>query len=287
MRHYGRIWDWSLTELLAAPAKLQQRYAEVLRVPTLSAGVYVLAAGADDPQEPHTEDEVYVVLRGRARVTVGAETVAVAPGSLLHVRALVPHRFHDIQADLAVLVLFAPAEGTAAERDWYAVVTAEHCDDCGLAAAGVPQHELGTAIAREGARWAALLSERAEHELRRRPRAEVWSALEYAAHVRDVLALFRDRVGSAITEEEPEFGWWNHEAAAVDEGYNEQDPPVVAAMLEEAAERLVMALPAEGDAAWQRAGTRRESERFTVDGLARFALHEARHHRFDAERGLA
>ncbi len=287
MRHYSFIWNWSLTELLAAPADLQQRYAEVLRVARLSAGVYELDAGADDPQGPHTEDEVYVVLRGRARATVGGETVAVAPGSLLYVPALVPHRFHDIQEDLAVVVLFAPAEGSAAERDWDAVVTAEECDDCGLAAAAVPQNELGTAISREGARWAALLSERAEHELRRRPRAEVWSALEYAAHVRDVLALFRDRVGWAITEEEPEFGWWDHEAVAVEEGYNEQDPPVVTAMLEEAAERLVRALPAEGDAAWQRAGTRREIERFTVDGLARFALHEARHHRFDAERGLA
>jgi mannose-6-phosphate isomerase-like protein (cupin superfamily) len=287
VRHHGPIWNWSVTELLAAPAELQQRYAEVLRVATLSAGVYGLDAGAHDPQEPHTEDEVYVVLRGQARATVGGETVAVAPGSLLYVPARVPHRFHDIKKDLAVLVLFALAEGSAAERDWYAVVAEERCDDCGLAAAAVPQHELGTAISREGARWGALLSERAEHELRRRPRADVWSALEYAAHVRDVLALFRDRVGSAITEEEPEFGWWDHEAAAVEEGYNEQDPPVVAAMLQEAAERLVMALPAERDAAWQRAGTRRERERFTVDGLARFALHEARHHRFDAERGLA
>lgn len=287
VRQNGSIRTWSLNELLAACADLHQRYAEVLRVPALSAGVYGLDAGADDPQGPHTEDEVYVVLRGRARATVGGETVAVAPGSLLYVPALADHRFHDIEEELAVLVLFAPAEGSSAERDWYAVVSAEECRHCGLAAAAVPQDQLGTAISREGTRWAALLSERADHELRRRPRAEVWSALEYAAHVRDVLSLFRDRVGSAVAEAEPEFGWWDHEAAAVDEGYNQQDPPVVAAMLGEAAERLVTALPAEGDAAWQRAGTRRGSERFTVDGLARFALHEARHHRFDAERGLA
>lgn len=81
----------------------------------------------------------------------------------------------------------------------------------------------------------------------------MWSALEYAAQVRDVLALFRNRVGSAITEEEPDFGWWTHEAAAVDEGYNEQDPPVVAAMLESC--RAGRDGPARrGSRAWHRAG---------------------------------
>ena len=78
----------------------------------LSAGVYELAAGAEDPQQPHTEDEVYVVLRGQARATVGGEIVNVTPGSFLYVPAGVPHRFHDIDRDLTVLVMFAPPEGS-------------------------------------------------------------------------------------------------------------------------------------------------------------------------------
>jgi mannose-6-phosphate isomerase-like protein (cupin superfamily) len=106
----------SLAELLAAPSELGQGYAEVLRVQALSAGVYELRAGEEDRQQPHTEDEVYVVLRGQAQATIDGETVAVTNGSFLYVPAHVPHRFHDIEEDLAVLVLFAPPEGTGARE---------------------------------------------------------------------------------------------------------------------------------------------------------------------------
>lgn len=85
-------------------------YTEFLRVPAMSAGVYTLAAGASDPQQPHTEDELYVVLRGRARIRVGDEDAAVAAGDAIFVAAGVVHRFHSIADDLSVLVLFAPAE---------------------------------------------------------------------------------------------------------------------------------------------------------------------------------
>ena len=102
----------SLTDLLAASSDPRRSYAEVLRVEALSAGVYERAAGAEDLQQPHTEEEVYVVLRGQARATVGAEVVNVTPGSFLYVPAGRPHRFHDIDEDLTVLVVFAPPEGT-------------------------------------------------------------------------------------------------------------------------------------------------------------------------------
>ena len=85
-------------------------YHEFLRVPAMSAGLYELAVGADDPQEPHTEDEVYYVVSGRATITVGDEEIPVAAGSLVYVPANLPHRFHDIAEALAVLVFFAPAE---------------------------------------------------------------------------------------------------------------------------------------------------------------------------------
>ena len=86
-------------------------YEEFLRVPDLSAGLYVLEAGATDPQSPHTEDELYYVVRGRGRVTVGEDVRDVIPGSLVFVAARVPHRFHDIDERLELLVVFGPAEG--------------------------------------------------------------------------------------------------------------------------------------------------------------------------------
>jgi mannose-6-phosphate isomerase-like protein (cupin superfamily) len=85
-------------------------YREFLRVPTMSAGLYVLAAGASDLQRPHHEDEMYYVVRGRARFLAGDEDHEVSAGSVLFVAAEVEHRFYDIAEELAVLVFFAPAE---------------------------------------------------------------------------------------------------------------------------------------------------------------------------------
>ncbi len=100
-------------EISAAHAKAGRAYHEFLRVPALSAGLYVLPAGGVDGQSPHTEDEVYVVMEGRARFRAGEDDRAVGPGDVLYVRRGVEHRFHSITDELRVLVLFAPAEGTA------------------------------------------------------------------------------------------------------------------------------------------------------------------------------
>ncbi len=85
-------------------------YLEFLRVPTMSAGVYTLPAGATDPQKPHKEDEMYYVVRGRARMRVGAEDRSISQGSVIFVAAEVEHRFYDIAEELVLLVFFAPAE---------------------------------------------------------------------------------------------------------------------------------------------------------------------------------
>jgi mannose-6-phosphate isomerase-like protein (cupin superfamily) len=87
-------------------------YREFLRVPALSAGIYVLPAGATDPQQPHEEDELYFVVRGRGRMRVGQEEEAVGAGSIIFVPAQAEHRFFDIAEELEVLVFFAPAEST-------------------------------------------------------------------------------------------------------------------------------------------------------------------------------
>ena len=73
-------------------------------------------AGGVDHQQPHTEDEIYYVIEGRARITVGNETAPVGTGSVVFVGAGEPHRFHDIEAELHLLVVFGPAEGRCASR---------------------------------------------------------------------------------------------------------------------------------------------------------------------------
>ena len=101
---------FELSDLARQRAESGRLYLEFLRVPALSAGIYELAAGATDPQKPHTEDEVYYVIRGRATVQVGGEDRAIQPGSTIFVAAGVEHRFHTITEDLTLLVFFAPAE---------------------------------------------------------------------------------------------------------------------------------------------------------------------------------
>jgi mannose-6-phosphate isomerase-like protein (cupin superfamily) len=105
---------FELPALEAARAELQRRggelYLEFLRRDALSCGLYVLEAGADDPQEPHREDEVYLVVEGRARLEAAGQDRPVGPGSVVFVARAVPHRFHDITERLSVLVFFAPAE---------------------------------------------------------------------------------------------------------------------------------------------------------------------------------
>jgi mannose-6-phosphate isomerase-like protein (cupin superfamily) len=95
-----------------APDASGASYEEHLSVPDLSVGTYCLQAGATDPQTPHDEDELYVVMSGRARFTGGDRTVDVSTGSVFFVAALEVHRFHDVTEDLTVLVFFGPAEGS-------------------------------------------------------------------------------------------------------------------------------------------------------------------------------
>jgi quercetin dioxygenase-like cupin family protein len=101
---------FDLNKLLAGQEN--QAWLEFLRVPSLSMGVYRLKAGQTDPQQPHTEDEVYYVLSGKAWFQAGKEQLAVGPGTLIFMERSVKHRFFDISEDLTMLVFFAPPEGS-------------------------------------------------------------------------------------------------------------------------------------------------------------------------------
>ena len=101
---------FAVSEIEAQRALSGKLYREFLRVPTISAGLYVLPAGAPDPQRPHHEDEMYYVVRGKARFRAGEANQEISAGSVLFVAAAVEHSFYDISEELALLVFFAPAE---------------------------------------------------------------------------------------------------------------------------------------------------------------------------------
>lgn len=83
-------------------------YREFLRGPALSLGLFAASAGHDDEQQPHEQDEVYVVLAGHAVLVVAGDRHAVGPGSVAYVPRGVPHHFREVSDELRVLVGFAP-----------------------------------------------------------------------------------------------------------------------------------------------------------------------------------
>ena len=101
---------YELTQLISQRQASNKPYFEFLKVPDLSMGLYVLPAEGVDPQLPHTEDEVYFVLHGRAKIKVAEEDRDVQTGSIIYVAKNVEHRFHTIEEELTVLVFFAPTE---------------------------------------------------------------------------------------------------------------------------------------------------------------------------------
>ena len=102
--------DFELAHLISRRKDSNKLYLEFLKVPDLSMGLYVLPAGGTDPQSPHTEDEVYYVVSGKAQIKVEDEDRAVQAGSIIYVAKNVEHRFHSIEEELTVIVFFAPAE---------------------------------------------------------------------------------------------------------------------------------------------------------------------------------
>jgi mannose-6-phosphate isomerase-like protein (cupin superfamily) len=101
---------FEIAQLLSQQVTNDKPYIEFLRVPDLSMGLYVIPAGGTDPQSPHTEDEVYYVVSGKAKIKVREEDRDVKAGSIVYVPRDLEHRFHSIEEELKILVFFAPAE---------------------------------------------------------------------------------------------------------------------------------------------------------------------------------
>lgn len=166
----------------------------------------------------------------------------------------------------------------------------ERCPECGFEPQGVPAADLSGAVAALARRYQAPLTRLLPGEdstvLRKRPSPEVWSALAYACHVRDVLAVFDERVRRMLSEDCPQLGWWDHEAAVEADAYDEQDPGEVAAAVAANVGIFSKTLADVPVGGWERTGVRREGELFTVVGAARFVLHEGNHHLLDIGRAL-
>ncbi len=107
--------NYDLAELIAKSEQRGKPYLEFLRVPQLSCGVYRLGTQARDTQSAHDEDEVYFVIKGRARMIIAGQSTAIRPGSILFVPADTDHEFVDIEEDLSLLVFFGSGGPSGAD----------------------------------------------------------------------------------------------------------------------------------------------------------------------------
>ena len=160
----------------------------------------------------------------------------------------------------------------------------DHCDECGFAYAAVAAEDLPRRLGAAGPRFAAALG--ASHDPRRRPAASVWSPLEYACHVRDVLRVQGERLALALRIDDPEFTPMGREERAVLDAYNEQDPQVVLSELTRAADDLALAFAALSPSQWTRSGIYNWPTvgSRTVLWLGRHTVHEVEHHLLDLTR---
>jgi hypothetical protein len=160
----------------------------------------------------------------------------------------------------------------------------ERCDQCGFDGGAYDAAALLAAIRALGPRWRELLDPD-NPQLRVRPAPEVWSALEYGAHSRDVTALHAFGVEQALTVDEPVFPAVADDLAdQAAANYNAEDPDAVAAALDEQARRLAQLADDAGESAWTR-GLTLGDDRSDVRRLLEHALHDSRHHIDDVERG--
>ncbi len=101
---------YELSQIISQRADSNKLYFEFHRIPNLSMGIYILPAGGTDPQSPHSENEVYYVVSGKAQIMVADENRDVQAGSIVYVEKNVAHHFHSIEEELTLLVFFTPAE---------------------------------------------------------------------------------------------------------------------------------------------------------------------------------
>ncbi len=161
----------------------------------------------------------------------------------------------------------------------------ESCTGCGYAYDALPRSALAPSLELGAVQHAARLT--GGTRLHGRLSPDVWSPLEYACHVRDVLRVQQERIGRTQAEHRPEFAPMDRDRRAVEDAYDAQDPAQVARELSAAAAALAAVLAGLDDAGWARTGVYNYPAPAVrdVDWIARHTLHEVVHHLMDVDRG--
>ena len=180
----------------------------------------------------------------------------------------------------------------ACARPWNDL-TMDRCEECGFIYAEHGEESVGAEILSLGPRFTSVLMSAWTDSsdavrLTRRPRADVWSAVEYGCHVRDVLLAQRERLFQALVEEKPAFVPIYRDHRAILAHYGDESPEQVAAELGFAASLAAWAFERLDPSAWRRTCIYNfpEPSTRTLLWLAQHTLHEGEHHLLDIERNI-
>ncbi len=183
-------------------------------------------------------------------------------------------RLHVAGAGLTVAD--EPAVPVPDTKDWTHVITGG-CAACGFVPPTDPSRT-GERLRASLSRWYEALG-RPDAALR--PAPEVWSTVEYAAHVRDACRVFRGRLELMLDEDDPLFTNWDQDETALAERYWEQPADRVGHELADETGAMAVAFDRVNGTQWDRTGRRSNGSVFTVSTLATYFLHDVEHHLHD------
>lgn len=167
----------------------------------------------------------------------------------------------------------------------------ERCGECGFDYDALALADGPGALRGFGRRYRAPLTrflpgEDGHAVVRAHPMAGTWSALEYACHVRDVLAVQRDRIELALAEDTPALEPMGREERVERDAYNAQDPTVVVDQVAAKAELLADLVERLSDAELARTAIYHDRGEQTLGWVVRHTVHEGEHHLLDVGRVL-
>jgi len=172
------------------------------------------------------------------------------------------------------------------------IVEVFKCDECGFDNAALDNDGLAASVGSFAKRYRMPLTRFLANEdgnaiVRRRPAPEVWSALEYAAHYRDVIDFYARRIDAILSVDRPQLGGFDIEGEAERGDYNVLDPATVADEIGAASESLHARLATLQPGDWARVGIAIDgtSERDVRNCVSRVS-HEGGHHLLDIGRSL-
>jgi hypothetical protein len=154
------------------------------------------------------------------------------------------------------------------------------CPECGFDAGSCACTDVAELTRAQVVVWTRVLE---RPGVARRSRPDRWSALEYSCHVRDVFALYNERLRLMLDEDDPLFANWDQDVTAVEANYRAQDPARVVEELRAAAMSLAATFDTVTGAQWQRRGRRSDGASFTIDSFARYFIHDPIHHLHDVD----